>query len=193
MSIKSFKLESFQVAMMIDCDRRSRSFSCMLNTVVYHTNTIPKVAGQIAVVYSVLWLLSCAAIWRGTLERIWRGSVESICRGILESMPGFLIMMAWLLLLSMPSFSVIVSVFAWCRVLLLYCWRVFSFRFFFCWVTGCLASCLTGWVNCWVTSCSVGWLANWLTSRVIACLTGWLAGNELRYLSSAWSNTIWKT
>ena len=60
--------------------------------------------------------------------------------GIVESRSMVLMLLALLLLLLMLSsavFSAMISVFVCYKVLLLYCWRVFSFRFFFC--------CEIGW------------------------------------------------
>ena len=68
--------------------------------------------------------------------------------GIVESRPMVLMLLALLLLLLMPSFpavfSVMISVFACCNVLLLYCWRVFSFRFLFC----CDCPDRSDWADC---------------------------------------------
>ena len=127
----------------IGCDRRSRSFSCVLIAVMYHNMILPRhveTVGQIVVVFSV-WL-SCEAIWRGIVESIWRG--------ILESWAVFLMVVALLPL----GFSAVFSAIA--------CSGSSSCS------TGCF-----GWVVDWVTGWVAGWVADWVTGWVTGWVACW--------------------
>ena len=142
---------------LIGCDRRSRSFSCVLIAVMYHNAILPRyaeIAGQIVVSFSACWVV------------IWRGIVESIWRGILESWAVFLMMVALLSL----GFSAVFSVCACCSGSFAMFSAVFSvcaccsgsFAMFS--AVYCSSSCLTecsGWVDDWVD-----WWAGWVACKV---------------------------